>query len=336
MPYATGTVSSAEQSALAGGRPLLLATNHIRNLTAGTTQLEWSSSGDWTDSAPAGASNRTDSSYPTSRAWDGFLHADTRPTGTAGTEGSGLSTRYVYYLLADLVESSLSTHTVDSVMVRPLNVSAWPGICTVQVQIADDAAFSTNLVTVASFTTTALADRKLVDFNLTTGAGANLYGRFTSLRYARIRISSTTTWGTVRPQIGEWVMGRRRQLGHNPRIPHDDRPALSAVGDFTAKSQLRSRYVYASGQRNIEAGLMPSTSGTYAIDEVAELRSWFAECGYGTRPFLYLEPVVSGQSQASYWMVLEEPSLAMPLNGPFHRSVTLAMQEQPPFATGES
>ena len=102
MPYATGTVSAAEQSALAGGRPLLLATNHVRNLTSGTTQLEWSSSGDWSNSAPAGASNRTDSSYPTSRAWDGFLHADTRPTGNAGTEGSGLSTRYVYYLLADL------------------------------------------------------------------------------------------------------------------------------------------------------------------------------------------------------------------------------------------
>jgi hypothetical protein len=34
--------------------------------------------------------------------------------------------------------------------------------------------------------------------------------------------------------------------------------------------------------------------------------------------------------------MLEEPSLAMPLNGPFHRSVTLTMREQPPFATGES
>jgi hypothetical protein len=336
MAYATGTVSAAEQSALTGGRPLLLATNHVRNIRSGTTNLEWSSSGDWADSAPAGAGNRTDASYPTSRAWDGFLHADTRPTGAAGTEGSGLNTRYVYYLLADLDEASTATHTVDSVMVRPLNVSSWPGVCTVQVQIADDAAFSTNLVTIASFTSTSLADRKLVDFNLTTGVGANLYGRFTSVRYARLRISSTATWGTVRPRIGEWVLGRRRQLGHNPRIPHDDRPALSAVGDFASKSQLRSRYVYASGQRNIEAGLMPSTSGTYAIDEVAELRSWFAECGYGTRPFLYLEPVVSGQSQVSYWMVLEDPSLMMPLNGPFHRSVTLAMQEQPPFATSES
>jgi hypothetical protein len=336
MAYATGTVTTGEQDALTAGRPLLCATNHVRNIRSGTTALEWSASGSWADSAPAGASNRTSSSYPTTRAWDGRLYADTRPTGAEGTEGSGLSERRVFYLLADLDESTLATHTIDLVMVRPLNVSSWPGVATVQVQIADDNAFTSNLLTIASFTGADLADRKLLDLNLTTGAGANLYGRFTSVRYARLRISTTVTWGSVRPQIGEWVMGRRRQLAHNPRVPHDERPASSAVADFVAQSQAVSRYVYARGARNIEAGLMPVASGAYSIDEVSTLRSWFSEADFGSRPFLYYEPAVTGQTRAGYWMMLEEPSLAMPLNGPFHRSVTLTMREQPPFATGES
>lgn len=336
MAYATGTVSVAEQGALTAGRPLLLATNHIRNIRAGTVQLEWSASGDWSDSGSLGASNRTSATYPTSRAWDGVLYADTRPTGAEGTEGAGLSTRYVYYLLAELDESSNATHTIDTVMVRPLNVSSWPGIATIEVQIADNAAFSSNLLTVSSFTGAALADRKLLDTNLTTGAGANLWGRFTSVRYARLRISSTVSWGAVRPQIGEWVMGRRRQLGHNPRIPHDERPLSSVVGDFTAQSQATSRYVFARGASNKEVGLMPQTSGTYAINEIEELRTWFTEADYGARPFLYLEPEVSGQTRQAHWMMLEQPELTMPLNGPFHRSVTLTMREQPPFASAES
>ena len=336
MAYATGTVTTAEQNALAAGRPLLCATNHVRNIRSGTTALEWSASGSWADSAPAGASNRTSATYPTARAWDGYLYADTRPSGAEGTEGSGLSERRVYYLLADLDESTAATHTIDLVMVRPLNVASWPGVATVQVQIADDAAFTSNLVTIASFTGTDLADRKLLDLNLTTGAGANLHGRFTSVRYARLRISSTVTWGSVRPQIGEWVMGRRRQLGHNPRIPHDERPLSSVVGDFVAQSQATSRYVVARGASNKQVGLMPQTSGTYAINEIEELRTWFAEADYGARPFLYLEPEVSGQTRRASWMMLEEPDLAMPLNGPYHRSVTLAMREQPPFASSES
>ena len=336
MAYATASVTQAEQNALIAGRPLLLATNHVRNIRNGNVSLEWSASGSWVDSAPAGGSNRTSTTYPTSRAWDGVLYADTRPTGAEGTEGSGLNTRYVYYLLAELDESSNATHTIDTVMVRPLNVSAWPDVATVEVQIADNSSFSTNLVTLSSFSGAALADRKLLDTNLTTGAGANLWGRFTSVRYARLRISSTVSWGTVRPQIGEWVMGRRRQLGHNPRIPHDERPLLSVVSDFTAQSQATSRYVFARGASNKEVGLMPQTSGTYAIDEIDTIRSWFAESDYGARPFLYLEPAVTGQTQKAYWMMLEEPALTMPLNGPFHRSTTLAMREQPPFASAES
>ena len=336
MAYATGTVSAAEQGALTAGRPLLLAVNHIRNIRNGNVSLEWSASGDWSDSGTGGASNRTSAAYPTSRAWDGVIYADTRPAGVEGTEGAGLNTRYVYYLLAELDESSNATHTVDTVMVRPLNVSSWPGAATVEVQIADNAAFSSNLVTVSSFTGSALADRKLLDTNLTTGAGSNLWGRFTSVRYARLRISSTVPWGSVRPQIGEWVMGRRRQLGHNPRIPHDERPLSSVVGDFVAQSQATSRYVFARGASNKEVGLMPQTSGTYAINEIAELRTWFIETDYGARPFLYLEPGVAGQATASYWMMLDQPELTMPLNGPFHRSVTLSMIEQPPFASAES
>lgn len=336
MPYAAGTVSTNEQDALTAGRPLLCATNHIRNIRSGSTALEWSASGSWSDSAPAGASNRTSASYPTSRAWDGRLYADTRPSGAEGTEGSGLNERRVFYLLADLDESSAATHTIDLVMVRPLNVSSWPGVATLQVQIADNSTFTTNLVTIASFTGADLADRKLLDLNLTTGAGANLYGRFTSVRYARLRISTTVTWGSIRPQIGEWVMGRRRQLAHNPRVPHDDRPASSVVADFRSQSQAVSRYIYARGARNIEAGLMPVPSGAYSIDEVATLRSWFEESGWGTRPFIYYEPASAGLTRNAYWMMLDEPELTMPLNGPFHRSVTLSMREQPPFATGES
>jgi hypothetical protein len=336
MAYATGTVTAAEQAALTAGRPLFCGTNHVRNIRTGTVALEWSASGSWADSAPAGASNRTSSVYPTTRAWDGHLYADTRPTGAEGTEGSGVNERRVYYLLAELDESSLATHTIDLVMLRPLNVSSWPGIATVQVQIADDNAFTSNLLTIASFTGADLADRKLLDLNLTTGAGANLYGRFTSVRYARLRISTTVTWGSVRPQIGEWIMGRRRQLAHNPRIPHDERPFSSVTSDFRAQSQATIRYVFARGASNKELALMPQPSGTYAIDEIAELRTWFAECDYGARSFLYYEPAVSGQTRNAYWMILDEPSLAMPLNGPLHRSVTLGMREQPPFTTGET
>ena len=336
MAYATGTVSAAEQDALTAGRPLLLATNHVRNLLSASLQHQWSASGSWADSLPAGASNRTLATHPTNRAWDGVLYAPTKPTGAEGVEGSGLNTSYVWYLLAELQESSDASHTIDAVMVRPLNASSWPAGATIQIQIADNNAFSTNLLTLSSFTGASLGNRKLLDLNLSTGAGANLWGRFTSVRFARLRISASATWGSVRPEIGEWVMGRRRQLAHNPRIPHDERPSVSVVADFTAQSQARSRYVFASGARNVELGLMPQTIGSYAINEVSELRTWFAETGYGARPFLYLEPGVSGQTKDSYWMMIDEPELVMPLNGPFHRSVTLSMLEQPPFATAET
>jgi len=83
----------------------------------------------------------------------------------------------------------------------------------VELHIADNGAFDSNLQTIYDFGAPASDDRLVALTLKHTGAAAL---RYSGVLYARLKMVAA---GNVTPEIGELILGRRRQLPRNPDMP---------------------------------------------------------------------------------------------------------------------
>lgn len=240
MPITSSALSAAESALLSAGKPWVASETAIDPDAASTAK--WTSTGSHADADEA------DADYPTSRAYDGHLHLDTRPDSAATT----------WYLTLQLTSTAAE---VDTFILRGDFNGAQP---TITLTLSTDAAFTspTTLTTVIN-----VADGRTV---------VALNSRYVGASYARLQI---TDGSAITPQVHEVFVGRRRQLPAYPDRPAEMLRLRWDGASFRASSGVEITYAEASGY--LEAAwsivvLEADTSG---------LRSFRAACGYGSAPF---------------------------------------------------
>jgi len=310
VPYVSGSLGTGIASAAAAGRPCVLTASRWRRLRSGGAGIRWSTTGVATDPSIV------DASYPVRHLTDGIGWTVSRAA-TASVTGAAR-----VYLTAELDEVG----AIEAVAVWLESVSDWPAGSTLVAQIADNTAFSSNLVTLATMT-------PRVGWNV-----AMLGNRYTSARYVRLRMGAGagTPWGTATPSIRQVVMGARYQLGRRPREPFDDDPRQSIVSDFVADSGARIRQPISTGRSSLSVALRPHESNAYGFDDVARIRSAYSDGNNGAEPWLWISDP-SSSPITGRWCLIADASLDMPIvQGPTLREVSLDLEEQPPYLSAES
>lgn len=300
-----------ETARLALDRPLFVSSNQASSYN---TAAQWRTSGSWASGSSATYSDGV-LSHVTSRAWDGRAEPFTRASAVSGS---------LTYLLFDLANV-----TFDAIAIIGHDF-AIHGTTGVAVQIADDNAFTTNLQTIAQWSSSpwlGTATRRLVDVTLGGGglhSGVVVGARYTSVRWLRIQVTTTTA-----PGIGEVFIGQRQQLPHRPNGPQDE-TVLDGVDDTAETEAGVIQGVRRLGGRfNTELAWSPDSQ---AYEDL--FRDAWAGAAYGTKPLLYL-PNPSTSLRTAY---LCRPDRAMAVTpiGPYEREVRLSLLEQSPFVAGET
>jgi hypothetical protein len=292
-----------EQGQFTSGRPILCGYNVLRAaVTSGS--LKWVS-------ARNSSTDITASGRPTSRLCDGYSHLTSTPASSA-------SSRYLAIDLGGLYE-------FDTLVI--LNHGTDTENSNITVSVSDSALYSgnpTQILTLAPHNP--ITDKRRGNYYWDTGMGPDLK-RFTA-QYIWVGWTSVMA-GTVQPVIGEVFLGRRYQLKHAPEMAGWD-PAhlVSSAEDFKSASGITTRYVRYAGQRVWEPVFAPSDTSY-----IADILSFWADCDYGTEPFLFNDNAYSAPDD-TYFM-LADPELTGPLDGPFQRRFSLKGAEQGPyFLTG--
>lgn len=192
--------------------------------------------------------------------------------------------------------------------------------CTALVlQIADDNAFTTNLITLSTtnINTAYTTDRRFADLVLETGGGTAR--RYSAVPYVRIQI----TCSSGVPQIGQIILGRRRQMQFAPDRPWDPTNQSSAADDFESRSGTIYRVARRKGRREISALFHHNTAA-----EQNDILDWWADIEAAEQPFFYTDEPDTNPDD--FWMMVKDPELRYPFTLHSLRDVTIDAVEQGP------
>jgi|SRR5882672_1488353 len=298
MAWSAASLSVEELAARALDLPMLIG------LQAGDSPLAflpiWSNG-----SGTMVETNREDTDGPAYYGIDrsGWIQTTTNTTATTW-----------WYVL----DATRPTNSFDCIAILNHNLDDFVGI-TVRVDVADNATFSTNLITGYISFTNVTADRHLALASLTRLSGGG---------YIRIRLQHG---GSFAPIVGEFWIGRTRQL----------RSSHKPGGDIQA---LRSRIVVSDGagagiglansigSRALSLSYTPRDDAAGLLDSDT-LRSWWAECGYGSMPFLFV-PNPATAPHSFLLMRSEDRALSLERKDFADRTVNFHWLEQTPFISG--
>jgi len=313
MPYSAAALTGAETTGFDADKPLLVVQ---KALTA--TDAEWTTTGDLSGSGDS----QTDASFPGSRAHDDIgslitkIRSDSAPISAASPKyfnfefGAGIS--------------------FDTLLILDHNFNSG-GFTSVSLELADNDAFSSNVIEIGKYTVDGTTDNRILITNLNSAGGSSTYSssgtaqRYSSVERCRLKIEHS---GSKTPALGEVFLGTRYQLQKNPDVPWDNKAEFSETTEFKALSGLTRRYVRYRGQatRNLRSPIADSA-------EITVIEDWWDATEEGTRPFLYVETPSSAAKP--YLMIMDTPALNFPLVGPFERVLAFSMTEQPPYLSRE-
>tara|TARA_R110000737_G_scaffold4630_3_gene15019 strand:+ start:1655 stop:2578 length:924 start_codon:yes stop_codon:yes gene_type:complete len=307
MAYSAAALASAETTGFSADKPLMVV-----------QQADNPSEAHWTTTGNLTGTDVTLAAEPAARAYDDIGNLVTSTTGVAAT-----SPKYYGFTFSTAISFDtllLTGHNFNSI-----------SITSVALEIADDAAFSTNKIEIAKYTISGAVDNRILITNLNSAGGSSTYSaggtaqRYSGVEYARLVVTHS---GSKDPELGEILLGYRYQLQRNPDLPWDNKAQSSMVTDFASNSGMLKRYVLNRGKA---ARSFSSSMGASA--EIAVIDAWYAAIEEGTRNFVYIEtPSTSAQA---YLMAMVDASLSFPLVGPFERVLEFGMTEQPPFLARE-
>lgn len=252
------TTLSAKLTALQADKPCFLTTNV---LTSGAS-MQWRTgvaNGTWA------SADTSDSALPVSRLYDKWNHVPSQSV-------AGVAS--VYYLLFDFGASGV---TFDSMVLFGLSAENH----SVELQIADDNAYSVNLLSIAQWTVTTSV--RVAKYNLGPASEGNEYG---AVRYARLVFTVAAGNWILPPTVTECVFGLRHQLSQKPNYPHDPENYANDVSVQTGTGGYSSIYVKAWGQQTLSLNWTVDTLASLGVYDLTQLRAMRAGCRYGA-DFLY-------------------------------------------------
>lgn len=302
MAWSSAELSSTELALLAADKPLVA----VNAFPVSPDYRKWIE-------GSVGAFNvttntdRTDSDYPNNRSVDRFPHYVTKPsTGTVDTD---------WYFAIDTGASDAIEFDCAFVIGHNWDTLTNGPLTTADLEIADSADFVTNKQKVGSFTLRG-SDKRLQILSLYhTGATAR---RYTDVRYVRLVLCAG---GNIVPEIGELILGRRRQLEYKPDRPFDDKALRGEMAKATSAAGVTSSVIFHKNKHVLDS--------KYVLDSTTYASDW--ETFYQTcnASFVWL---YDPSTYPNNWrmMHLDEYELDMPLVGPGVRDAQIIATEQGP------
>lgn len=146
----------------------------------------------------------------------------------------------------------------------------------------------------------------------------------------RLAVTFTQDSGEkVSPQLGELVLGKRRQLQHHPEFSWNSDDYVSNVSDIETADGNITRYALNSGQ-----AVRTATLTLTGAAEIAAVEAWWEDCNHGQDPFWWIETPKT--NPRAHYMRVSSPQLDFPQSvGAGARTLTLNMIEQRPFLAWE-
>lgn len=306
MPYSNADLSLILRDQAAADNTMILARHALRDsFEAAVLDADWR----LTPGSFAAGSDDTDANAPTSLLHDAQHVFPTKPDAGAT----------LWYILVDFGAANLAT--IDHIYLGGHNfVTA--NVTSVNVQIADDSAFTTNLVTIATFVP--VVDGRLVSLALDhTATVAQLYS---SVQFLRLEINMSS--GAVIPELSELITGQRIQFPSTPLVGYDPTHAVSEVSDFISRSGVTSRYVFHKGKQALGGTMMLKTAA-----ELLPAQDWWDETQFGTQSFVWVEGPASAPDDAAVYLM--DPEFVFPHLASDLRRQSFDIVEQPGFIRPE-
>lgn len=293
MAWSYASIGATDIALSAADKALLLGQNWART----ANDVRWNTVGTIaTADSPA-------TGFETSFCYDDWDHLPTKPSGTGAT----------WYLVFDL--GSTDPGEIDTIAILNHNLGTISAAVTVEVGDTD---FSAAVVQLVSGHSPADDHRIVYDDLRHTGSVAL---RYSSVRYIRFKFTGTA----IQPQIGEVIIGRRRQLKINPLVPHDPNALQSAVTRVVTRSGVISDIVWHKGRKTLNEAIV-----AHEDTKIDELESFFgADTEYMTRPWLWIAAPGTSPNSA-HWMKFDSAAQSGPLSGFTRRTFRLAGIEQGP------
>lgn len=298
MAWSSIALTAQELSDLAADKPLL---GELRALGTGiVTSAKWvaGATGTFVDA------DITDNTALASRAYDGHSDEQTCPN----TTGTGFTF---------LIDFGAAGIELDGFAI--MNHDLFSDGCTgLTLGIADSSNFVTNPATLVSINPSSYlsADRR---FFIKTDHLAGSGRRYTGVRYVRVGLSYG---GAQKPQIGELLFARRRQLSWKAVRPYDDEQRRSESTEHEARSGKLLSYVWRRGKRTIRHQFqVPDAT------EAAKFTGFWDNTYQGARRFIFIEN--PGTSPNDFNLVRNPTTaeLALPYQGPTERAFSLEADE---------
>ena len=297
MVYLLGSYSSDEVSAFNSDNPLIVSYNVLRD----AIDARWTEFGSQTDA------DLTSPVHYAYRSYDGRAISPTR------AQVSGLGT---IYFNVQIPPSTIDTMAL--LFLRAFSPS------TVTVEIADDAAFTSNVATFAGpFTTETGLPRVVRSF-----AGS----RYDDVEFIRIEfVKDAGQWNSSNfPQLAEFVLGMGRVLGVGWDYGSDIDPIYVEAAEFEARSGDRTRYIAHRGRHSVKHSQVLSAENFSGLDDVATVRAISDETRGHTLPLLYI-PRPSSLVDRAMFGFLPGGGLDLPQNDFDRTSFRFDFDELPLF-----
>lgn len=293
MAY-TNTAVPSDESGWAAADKLLMFSG---NIVDANTSIRWNETGDIADTA------RTNSDYPESNGHDGFLSIETKPSGVASN-----SWHYIFQLP--------STVEYDGLAIFGHNFATIGGTPALNIYIADDGAFTTNLANIYRLDPLA-ASKRIVTLELDVATGED---RISGSHFVRLQISNAGGPNFV-PQFTELVLFRRRQFKHNPNRPWGKDDTFNIEDVFVGGVGNRIVHVDAERLRRLNGTVQPSE--TALIADIVSLRD--DSLGFSLPIGVIQRPNTAPTDLL--WMWKTGQNFEFPENGPFDRTWSFLLEE---------
>jgi hypothetical protein len=325
----TTNVSAVEEAARLAELPCFLKLNTYED--PGST-ASWRASNSL---APGGGldwsagSSITDTNNPVRRAADQQPWTWTRPNG--GQNGL----RYLAFLM-DLTQGTTDAFTINSFAMHVLNGDACPPNLDLTLEFAEDTDNSfTSPITVAQINDVDV-NQKVI--SLTLGDGDDEY---TNVKYARIIWDAPANWGSIAPQLSFVLLGKRRQLGHQPNETTDEEGIENLVGGIEAESGARSSHVFRENRAVLPLTFNLSSASQTGIDDIQVVRDFVRSDKGGTENFIYVDQPIpdagwTNQLPRAHYMYMQDKNLNLRFDGVTSATWTNVFKELPPFQFGRA
>lgn len=302
MAFVGSSIAAAQLSAQADDAPAIIADNLLRD-----TEGFWSSDGTGT------GSDITDPSTPASWATDGHQHFGTRRTNVSDSIH-----RFVWQFASSVDFDSIYIKLIGS----PIPTS-------VVFEIADNAAFSTNAVTMFTWNPSAGSSR-LTGFSET---------RYTGTGWCRVIFNYSGA--ELAPAIGEIQIGQRRQLSRrvDQGSGYDDAPYGSRRDVWSSRGGVMNVSLFARGFSDFRGKFSPTGSDRYGLDDIATLRSIMTDSNYLSYPVVWVDRPGTALDFACFGFLEfsgADVGLNLPLESWVLRSAPFQFTESTPFARRDS